>query len=209
LEYHTQALSILREIGDRDAICQVLTTLGMVFYHSGQHEMARNQCQQALPIAQETKNKLTQTRALISLGHTLRESGDLDGATDAYRQALALALELGLPDFYAKQAQTGLAAIALARGDLAEAQAPLEEILNYLGMHSLSTRDEAAWIYLSCYRILQANADPRARPTLEAAYNFIQDIAARIDDETLRASFLQNARFNREILQAWESLATV
>ncbi|MGC1378309.1 MAG: tetratricopeptide repeat protein, partial [Anaerolineales bacterium] len=208
LDYHTQALSIFREMGDRDLTCQILVASSMVFYHLGQHETTRDQCQQALSIAQETKNKWSQTRALTALGHALRELGDLDGAADAYRQALALAQEMGL-QHYAKQAQTGLACLALTQGNLAESQAPMDEILNYVTTHHLSTQDEVAWIYLTCYYILQANSDPRARPTLEAAYNFIQDIAARIDDEALRASFLQNARFNREIAQAWESLAAL
>ncbi|MGC1376486.1 MAG: tetratricopeptide repeat protein [Anaerolineales bacterium] len=207
VEYDDQGISILREIGDRDGMCQALAALGMVFYHAGQYETAKNQSQQAFAIAQETKNKWLQTRALISLGHALRGLGDLDGAADAYRQALALAQELGLPDFYAKQAQTGLVAIALAQGNQAEAQAPMNEILHYLETHPLSTMDEAAWSYLTCYRILQANNDPRARPILETAHHFLQEIAAGIDDESLRASFLQNARCNREIAQAWENLS--
>ena len=111
---------------------------------------------------------------------------------------------LSVVQHYVKQTQTGLAAIALAQGNLAEAMAPMDDILDYLATHILSTIDEAAWIYLTCYRILQAADDPRAQPTLEAAYNFIQDIAMRMDDARLRASFLQNVRFNREIVAAWE-----
>jgi len=206
MTYYQQGLPIFREMGDRDFTGQTLTVLGIVFYHLGQSKTAMESSQQALSIAQETKNKLFQNPVLTLQGHALRELGDLDEAADVYRQALALALELGL-QYYAKQAQTGLAAIALARGNLAEAQAPMDEILNYLETHTLSTQDEAAWMSLTCYRILQANDDPRARPTLDAAYNFIQDIAARIDDEALRASFLQNVRANREIVQAWESLS--
>jgi hypothetical protein len=55
---------------------------------------------------------------------------------------------------------------------------------------------------------LQANADPRARGTLNAAHNLLQEIAAKIDDEALRASFLQNVRFNREVVQTWENLSS-
>jgi hypothetical protein len=131
----------------------------------------------------------------------------LGQATDSYRQALALVQELGLPDFYVQQAQTGLAAVALAKSNLSEAQAPLDEILNYLETNFLSTQDEIFWMYLTCYRILQTGHDPPARVTLETAYHLLQQIAAGIDDETLRASFLQNVRCNREIMQAWESHA--
>ncbi|MGC1378307.1 MAG: tetratricopeptide repeat protein, partial [Anaerolineales bacterium] len=206
LEYHQQCLSISREMGDPDLKCQVLTALGVTSYHLGQHETAREYNQEALTIAQETKNKFSQTRPLTALGHALRELGDLDGAADAYRQALALAQEMGL-QHYAKQAQTGLACLALAQGNPVEAQAPLNEILHYLETHSLSTQDEIFWTYLACHRILQAVHDPRARATLEAAHTLLQQIAAGIDDERLRASFLQNARCNREVVQAWENLS--
>ncbi|MGC1377068.1 MAG: tetratricopeptide repeat protein [Anaerolineales bacterium] len=205
---HEQGLSISREIGDRDGMGQTLMALGMAFYHGSQPEAARENGQQALALAQETKNKWSQTRALTLLGHALRELGDLEGAGDAHRQALALALELGLPDCYVRQAQTGLACIALAQGNLAEAQAPLETVLDYLASAALSTMDEIFWIYLTCYHILEAVADPRARATLEAAYHLLQTIAAGIDDEALRASFLQNVRCNREIVEAWESRKT-
>ncbi|MGC1374593.1 MAG: tetratricopeptide repeat protein [Anaerolineales bacterium] len=207
VEYHTRSLSVAREMGERDGMGQALIALGMAFYHLGQHKTALENSQQALSIVQETKNKRFQSPAFTLQGHAFRELGDLERAADAYRQALALAL--GLPDFYAKPAQTGLARIALARGNLAEAQASLEEILHYLETASLSTQDEIFWIYLTCYRILQTSADSRARATLQVAYNLLQEIAARIDDETLRASFLQTVRIHHEIIQAWESQATL
>ncbi len=206
--YHEQGMSILREINERNLMCQALTALGMTFYHLGQHLTALENSREALAIAQETKNKLAQNRSLTLQGHTLRELGDLGGAADSYQQALNLALELGLPDCYTKQAQTGLAAVALAQGNLAEAIAPMDEILKYLETTSLSTMDEIFWIYLTCYRILQANSDQRARLTLDAAYHFLQGIAVKIDAERLRTSFLQSVRANREIMQAWENLAT-
>jgi predicted ATPase/class 3 adenylate cyclase len=202
--YHELGLSISREMGDREIMCQTLTAFGMAFYHWGKNETAYENSQQALAIAQETKNKVVQTRALTLLGHALRELGDLDGAADAYQQASALALELDLPDCYVRQAQTGLAAVAWAQGNLAEAQAPLEAVLDYLETTHLSTMDEIFWMSLTCYRILQAGHDPRARATLQAAHDLLQAIAAGIDDDALRASFLQNVRCNREVVEEWE-----
>ncbi len=206
LEYHQQGLSILRELGEPSLTSQILTELGRVYYHLGKHESAWGYAQQALTIAEE-KIKLAQTRTLISQGHMLRELGNLDRAADFYQQALRLALNLGFPDGYTQQAQAGLASVALAQGNLTQAWVSLDKIVHYLETTSLSTVDEIFWIYLICYRILQANDDPRAIPTLNAAYNFLQEIAARIDDESLRASFLQNVPFNREIIEAWENIA--
>jgi tetratricopeptide (TPR) repeat protein len=147
LEYHTQALSILRKMGAQDVTCQILTALSLLFYHWGQPETALENSREALSIAQETKNKLSQTRALTALSHVFRELGDLDEAAGAYYQASAL-----------------------AQGNPAKAQAPMDEILDYLQTHSLSTMDESLWIYLTCYRILQANHDPRARHAASRLY---------------------------------------
>ncbi len=205
LEQHQQGVSILRELGERDVLSQIVVAVGVVYYHLGQYEAATENCEQALSIVLEIKNDLGQMRVLTLQGHLQRELGQLDQAADSYQQALDWALKLGMPQFV-KQAQTGLALIALAQGKLADAQAPLNDILNYLETSSPSTRDDVLWTYLTCYRILQASADPRARPTLEAAYRLLQAMAAGIDDEPLQASFLQNVRFNREVIEAWESL---
>jgi tetratricopeptide (TPR) repeat protein len=210
-KYHNQGLSLIREIGERNWESGFLMDLGISFYHLGRHEMAAQNIQQALSIAHETKNRLAQNRALTFQGHALRDLNHLDQAAHSYQQALDLALEMGLHHFV-KQAQTGLACIALAHGNLGDAQAPLDEILHYLETTSLSTMDEIFWMYLTCYRILQAipyghdGADPRAGAILQAGHSLLQQIAARIGDETIRASFLQNVRSNREIVQAWKSL---
>ena len=204
VEHHKQGISILREIDERNFMSQTLTASGMVLYHLGQNATSLENSREALLVAEETKNKLGQNRALTLQGHIFREMGNLDKAADSYSQALNLALALDL-QHYVVQAQTGLIAIAIAQGNTAKAMAPIDEILDYLATHVLSTIDEVAWIYLTCYRILQAADDPRALPTLEIAYKFIQDIAVRIDDEHLRVSFLQNVRFNREIIAARES----
>ena len=170
----------------------------------GNYESALEYNQEALSIAKE-KITLLETRALISQGHILRELGDLDQAVNFYQQTLHLVNQTSLPECYRKQAQTGLANIALVRGDLVQVEMLLNEILNYLDTHSLATIDEMVWMYLTCYQILQATADPRAHTILDVAYATLQDIARQIDDKTLRASFLQNVRDNRDMITAREN----
>ena len=203
-ENHNRGLSILRELGERNLICQGLTALGALSYHSGKPENAIENCRRALLLARETSNRTAQSQGLVIQGHALREMGQLDEAADCYRQALELAIDLDFPHL-AMQVQTGLAAIAFARGNLVEAMPPMQDILDYLETHALSTLDEIFWIFISCYRILRAASDPRALPTLQAAHTLLQKIAAGIDDPALRNSFLQNVRSNRELLQAWET----
>ena len=204
LEHHQQALSILREIGEPSLTSQILIEMGRVFYHWGKYESALEHNQQALTITKD-KIKLTETRALISQGHILMELGDLDQSLTFYQQALDLVQGTSLPACYSKQAQTGLVSIAFARGDIVQAQTGLDEILKYLSTDRLSTIDESPWIYLICYRILTALDDPRSKSTLEAAHTLLQSIGTQIKDETLQVSFLQNVRFNHEIIKLWET----
>lgn len=202
LEHHQNALSILREVGEPSLTSQILVELGRVFYHVGKYESALEYNQEALSIAKE-KITLLETRALISQGHILRELGDLDQSLSFYQEALHLVQGTSLPDCYSKQAETGMVSIALAQGDLTHIQSPLNEILTYLETHSLSTIDESFWIYLTCYQTLQAINDTRSHTTLERAYTALQNITEQIGDEALKASFLQNVRVNREIVEVW------
>jgi hypothetical protein len=48
------------------------------------------------------------------------------------------------------------------------------------------------------------NHDPRAQDILRAAYHLLQEWAARISDEEMRRSFLENVAAHREIIEAWE-----
>lgn len=205
LEYNNQGLSIAHEIGVPDLIIQGLTASAMLYRHLGQLQPASENCQQALLMAKKIKNRLAQTRTLIIKGHAFMELGSLDQAVLSYQDASKFASELNMQHSI-RQAKTGMAGVAFIQGNLVQAQMLANEILSDLEMHSMSTMDEIFWIYLTCYRILAVTADPRAHPTLAAAYTLLQEIAARIDDEVLRTSFLQNVRFNREIIEAWQAL---
>jgi hypothetical protein len=52
--------------------------------------------------------------------------------------------------------------------------------------------------------VLGAAGDPRAREVLEIAYLQLQERAAKIEEEALRRSFLENVPWNREIVKLWE-----
>jgi hypothetical protein len=94
----------------------------------------------------------------------------------------------------------GLARVCLAQGDLTQAQAHVEEILSYLESHGLDDAEEPFRVYLTCYRFLDANQDPRAQETLSTAYNLLQEQASRIEDEEMRRLLLENVPAHREIL---------
>jgi hypothetical protein len=95
----------------------------------------------------------------------------------------------------------GLASTELALANLVQAQAHVAEILAYLdagGM--LPANYKPFWVYLTCYQVLRAGGDPRAAEILATAHRLLQEQAARLPDEAMRRSFLENVAENREIV---------
>jgi len=211
-----QSLAIFRTIGDRWGESLGLVNLGMLFHHLEDHQAAWEHSQQALLIAQDINDRRVQGYALTNLGHTLVGLGRLAEAVPAYRQALALRRGLGQHNL-ALEPLAGLARVALAQGGLT--QALVEEILGHLETrtpstalrrdsgqgsgHALDGTAEPFRVYLTCYRVLKANRDPRAQAILTTAYNLLQERVADIKDEASRRSFLENLVAHREILSEW------
>jgi hypothetical protein len=80
----------------------------------------------------------------------------------------------------------------------------VEEILNYLEparLLSVFEPGETFRVYLTCYRALRANEDPRAGDILNEAHHLLQERAAKISDEGERRSYLENVAANREIVE--------
>jgi len=192
-------LCIAREIGDRLGEGVALAALGLLSHHLGHDEAALESSQQALDIAQEIGDRSGQGGALTHLGHALAGLGRLAEAAAAYQQALALRRELGELQL-ALEPLAGLARVSLAQGELSRAKAQVEQIVDHLESGTLDGAEERFRVYLSCYRVLRADQDPRARGVLEAAHSLLQEQAARISDEELRRSFLENVTAHREIV---------
>jgi len=199
-----QAGHICREIGRQGGEGWVLAYLGILALRQGDHQAAYAYGQQALQIAQRVE-KVLQCLALGVLGYTLTAAGSLDEAAAMYRQGLAVALQLDrAPE--AMEYRAGLAHIALKQQHLDQALVYVEEILRYVEIDSLDGAMEPFQVYLICYNVLRANQDPRARQVLEIAHNILQGKAAKIEDESLRRSFLEQVVAHRDVLVAYDEL---
>jgi hypothetical protein len=99
----------------------------------------------------------------------------------------------------------GLARVALAQDDLSQAQAHVQEILNHLEEGTLDGTYEPFRVYLTCYRVLETDGDPRAGEILATAYDLLQERAAKIKDEAMRCSFLENVPAHRELVEVWKN----
>jgi predicted ATPase len=203
--YYDRRLRICRAIGDRQGETIALANLSLVAHTLGDDQVARDHAQEMLRIAQGIGHRSNQGYALNNLGHALAGLNRLAEAAEIYRQAVALRHELG-EHFLAVESLAGLARVSLVEGNLAEAQAQVEEILAYLDTGSLEGTDEPLRIYLTCYDVLKAGRKPRAQEVLARAYDLLQQWANRIADEDLRRSLLKNVRVHRRIVDEYQAV---
>ncbi len=199
---YQRTLRLSRETCDRQGQSFALACLCLLSHHLGANEAAREYGQQALRMAQDIGNRHVQGYALTRLGHALAGLEHWGEAADTYRQALTLRRELNQPNL-AMEPLAGLARVALAQGDLPQARTHAAEILRHLETGSLDGTDEPCQVYLTCYHALRATEeDSLAQAILSKAHSLLQERAARISDERLRRSFLENVSVHREIVQA-------
>jgi hypothetical protein len=99
----------------------------------------------------------------------------------------------------------GLAAVALAQGDVPTALRQVQRLLvldatGAVALRSLNPRRLA----LICHRTLSNAGDPRALAWLQRAHAELLEVAATISDAALRDGFLNNIPDHRAILAAWD-----
>ncbi len=208
IQYYEQRVQIAREIGDRDSISVALANLSLVAHNQGDNQTARICAEEMLDITRAINNPSHQAYALTNLGHALTGLQQLPEAVATYQQAVTLRRELN-EHFLAMESLAGLARAFQTGGNKAQAKECVEEILTYLQDHSLDGTDEPLRIYLTCYQILSAAADPRAPEILDQGYRQLQAQAAAIPDPTVRRSFLENVAAHRELARAWENISTL
>jgi hypothetical protein len=97
--------------------------------------------------------------------------------------------------------------LAHDQGDLAQARAYAEVVLETIAIHPPVGLGEPFSVYLTCYQILAANGDPRAGSVLCAALRLLHAYADHIADDALRLSFLENVATHRELLRAGRGAA--
>jgi len=201
--YYQQALDIHRETGARANEGLVAGNLGLLSHYLGEHETALKYNQDALQMVREIGDRAKEGMTWMMLGHALLGLGQLEEAAAAYQNSVALRRELSQPNL-AMESLAGLARVALAQGDVARAQAHIEEILSHLETGTLHGVIAPFQVYLTCYRALKASQDPLAQEVLATAYDRLRERAARITDEEMRRSFLENVAAHREIVREVE-----
>jgi adenylate cyclase len=199
-EFSQRALEVAREVEDRWNVTYNLASLAEASRCQGDLTRAREYAEQALQVSREIGDVSSEADDRIQLGHACREQGDLDTAWDCYQQSLQVGrqLESGV---FCLLPLAGLASTALARGNVTQARSHAAEILAFLDAGGTMPSWGAPFeIRLTCFRVLDAAGDPRAREFLQQTYDLLMEKADRIGDEAMRRSFLENVPWHREIL---------
>jgi predicted ATPase/class 3 adenylate cyclase len=203
--YYWKSLHLIREIGLRSVEAVILSNLGTIAEVQGDYASACASSKQSLTLAQAIGEPLYQGYALTCLGDALVGLGRLGEAAASLAEALALRQRVGHTALVL-ETRASLARLALAQGDLPQAATQVTPILAHLEAgQQLYGAEAPLRIMLTCYRVLQANADPHASDLLRRAYEQLQTQASQLDDEA-RQRYLTNIPWNREVLAAWQAL---
>jgi tetratricopeptide (TPR) repeat protein len=220
--YYEQSLQIYQELGNQIGQAQVLVDVGLLDHHLGDDEGSLEVSLQALRIAEMLNHPKNQGLALNQLGRSYEGLGKTSEAISFYQKSYDLFVKLDQRNL-AMEALAGLARLSLAEGEKLKALDQVGEILKYLEtvsnspglsdemgmgassdpqnriMQGLEGASDPMTVYLTCYQVLKAAGDGRARELLAEMYRAIQEQASNIEDIDLHHSFLQNIAANKEI----------
>ena len=169
----------------------------------GNHEKAQALGEQSL--AKTNHLPTLQSNAFKNLGHALAGLQHWEPSRQAYQQAVTTYGQLGCSHL-AVEPLAGLAHIALIKGHTDQALEYAEDILPALLKNPLQGPDRTLWVYLMVFHVLEQNEDARAAKVLKAAFALLEQRAAAITDQDLRASYLENVPDNRQISQLWRTV---
>lgn len=176
--------------------------LGLLVHNLGENQAALEHCRRAVAIARETGEAENEATALNHLGHSLAGLGSLEEAAEAYRQSVAIWRSRG-QHYRATEPLAGLAGVYAAKENPGEARILVEEILRYRSDGAFAGVEEPIRVEFTCYRVLAASGDPRARELLAASHRLLEARAAEISDEELRRCYLEAVPAHRQVMEAW------
>jgi tetratricopeptide (TPR) repeat protein len=201
--YHNRALELARQLRDPEGEATSLCNLGLLYIQMGQYAQAGECLAAALQQFRQMGHRRGEADALHNLGvlEVRREQAAV--ATKLLGQSLVIRQEIGeLDNALVTKAWLGLA--ALTAGDVERSRAYVGEVVLHLESEAYGGDAPQQEIWWTAYRVWQAAGQrDAAHRALEQAHALIQEQAGRIEDPTLRRSFLERVPVNREVEEAW------
>ena len=203
LAYNQSALFIQQETGVKLGQCYASLNLGLTYMFQDSAKEAQHYSEQALKIATDMGGIRFQGYSWTTMGQVLLYQNKLDEAEKAYRSALQVWHDMEQSNL-AIEARSGIAAVSLKAGNIAEAKSQIDVIMRYLEEgNKLTGTESPSQIYVTAYEVLTAVSDPRANKILITAYKKLQENASRIHDKETRRAFLNNIQINQQIIQLY------
>jgi tetratricopeptide (TPR) repeat protein len=205
-EWVEQTLAVARSVGDRNT--EILALIDETYLHCFQGHLDRGfeTLRQALALSQQTGERVLEITIYDVIGQIYLRIHEPALAREQFTQASAIAQECGNQNYLAK-ALSGLALSAVQSGDWVQARAFLDQVMPILAENP--TLDNLTAPFEALCQIgqsLLALGDARGAEIITAAYGRLQERAARISDETLRRSYLENVLMNRELCAVYAQL---
>ncbi len=196
-----EGLLLTRACGIRASEAVVLANLAELALREGNAAQAHAHAQAALTIATAVQDPGTSAFAAFLVGEAALALGEPADAARAFAQARDGAHAVGdAVEFYAL---AGLARVALACGDAAEAHRIAEALLQHFTAEGDPQANQNMLIRLTCHRAFVASGDARAINVLATAHAALLARAATVDDLMLREGFLTQVPEHRAIVAAW------
>ena len=195
-----RALVIQQEIGNRSFAAYTHLNLGLT-YLPADPATARAHYRSALALAQETGNRAVEAYALAYLAALHAQTGDWDAARRDYQTAIEINTELKAAPA-AVEATAGLARVALAQSQAAEALQHARACLAHIAAKGVEGIEFPFEVYLACYDVLRATGEQaEAERALAQAHALLMRRADAISDPQLRESMLNNVAAHRRIIE--------
>ena len=199
--YSREALDAATEIGYTALASDASLGLALVAAERGRHEDAKRFADDAVDFARQAESPLGEARAVLAHGTVLLHAGHVEAADTSLRSCVRKAEQFGLANL-ALEARAGLARAGVERDDLGEAMLAIDRLFADLDPVNLQGCLQPGEVYRTCWQVLDSCHDPRAPIVLVAASTYLDETAARIDEEDLRDGFLNGVAAHVELRRA-------
>jgi class 3 adenylate cyclase/tetratricopeptide (TPR) repeat protein len=202
LEIFQAGRRVCREIGQRMSEAYVLCNMAHVALVRGDAAGALDWAGESRRSAEHLDDRDLEASLCTVCGHAYAALGREPQAAATYRDAVAIYREIGRPTM-PPEPLAGLARLALARGDLDEANHLVADIVAHFDAGgTVDGTEDPMWIYLTCHQVLACARSPRAHGFLDRAHALLMERADCLDS-TERETFLANVPSHRAIVAAW------
>lgn len=206
LSYHQQSLLTAREVGNPYQESYTLINLSAVAGLEGRGAIAGEYARAAYDLCHTIGERSGEAWALLNMGHAYLLEEELELAQDAYEKSLQIRQDMRQINLSA-EALSGLAQIALQRGDADVLIRRTEEILSILKEdYKLTGAEDPIRVYFTIYQALEKMKDPRARDVLKDAVQLLEAQVSLFKDEAERRRYVENVPWRRAIQLAGQEM---